>query len=109
MTLYLMSQYHVEMPTASNMLFYWSAANNFTPVLGAIVADSYVGRFYMSGFGSLVSLPMSQVAFRSYEDQMQQLMPFPLEFYAFTWKFPMILSTEGNLCFGGAFNFKIQL
>ncbi|KAL3500557.1 hypothetical protein ACH5RR_039650 [Cinchona calisaya] len=26
-------------------------ANNFTPVLGAIVADSYVGRFHMIGFG----------------------------------------------------------
>ncbi|KAL3500558.1 hypothetical protein ACH5RR_039651 [Cinchona calisaya] len=55
MTLYLMNQYHMEMTTTSNILFYWSAANNFTPVLGAIVADSYVGRFHMIGFGSVVN------------------------------------------------------
>lgn len=56
MTLYLMNQYHMEMTTTSNILFYWSAANNFTPVLGAIVADSYVGRFHMIGFGSVINL-----------------------------------------------------
>lgn len=56
MTLYLMGQYHMEMTTASNILFYWSAATNFLPILGAIIADSYVGRFHMIGFGSVVSL-----------------------------------------------------
>ena len=56
MTLYLMRQYHMEMTAASNVLFYWSAATNFLPILGAIIADSYVGRFHMIGFGSVVSL-----------------------------------------------------
>ncbi|KAL3500559.1 hypothetical protein ACH5RR_039652 [Cinchona calisaya] len=56
MTLYLMNQYHMEMTTTSNIIFYWSAAVNFTPVLGAIFADSYVGRFRMMGFGCVVNL-----------------------------------------------------
>lgn len=56
MTLYLMRQYHMEMTAASNVLFYWSATTNFLPILGAIIADSYVGRFHMIGFGSVVSL-----------------------------------------------------
>lgn len=55
MTLYLMGQYHMEMTAASTLLFYWSAASSFMPVIGAILADSYVGRFYMIGFGSVLS------------------------------------------------------
>nr|XP_027084375.1 protein NRT1/ PTR FAMILY 1.2-like [Coffea arabica] len=55
MTLYLLKEYHMEMATASNILFYLSAANNFTPVLGAIVADAYVGRFHMIVFGCVIS------------------------------------------------------
>ncbi|KAL0288576.1 UNVERIFIED_CONTAM: protein NRT1/ PTR FAMILY 1.2, partial [Sesamum angustifolium] len=34
----------MEMATASNILFLWTAANNFMPVLGAAIADSYLGR-----------------------------------------------------------------
>ncbi|KAL3500561.1 hypothetical protein ACH5RR_039654 [Cinchona calisaya] len=56
MTLYLMRQYHMEMANASKILFYWSAATNFMPILGSIIADSYVGRFHMIGFGSVVNL-----------------------------------------------------
>ncbi|CAI9093515.1 OLC1v1029027C4 [Oldenlandia corymbosa var. corymbosa] len=55
MTLYLMKQYRMEMASASNVLFYWTAATNFLPILGAILADSYVGRYYMIGFGSAIS------------------------------------------------------
>jgi solute carrier family 15 (peptide/histidine transporter), member 3/4 len=56
MALYLMSVYHLEMTTASDILFYCSAGSNFIPVIGAIIADSYVGRYNMIGFGSVVSL-----------------------------------------------------
>ncbi|KAK4388844.1 protein NRT1/ PTR FAMILY 1.2 [Sesamum angolense] len=53
MILYLVNEYHMEMATASNILFLWTAANNFMPVLGAAIADSYLGRFCTIGFGSI--------------------------------------------------------
>ncbi|KAA8521813.1 hypothetical protein F0562_012486 [Nyssa sinensis] len=56
MILYLMRVYHMKMVTASNILFLWSAATNFMPVLCAFLADSSVGRFQMISFGSVVSL-----------------------------------------------------
>ncbi|CAL5431688.1 unnamed protein product [Camellia sinensis] len=55
MIMYLMNEYNMDMPTGSNILFLWSAATNFMPVLGAVMADSSVGRFHMIGFGSIVS------------------------------------------------------
>ncbi|KAL8522049.1 hypothetical protein ACS0TY_012265 [Phlomoides rotata] len=56
MILYLMEQYHMEMATASNILFLWSSATNLAPVVGAFIADSYSGRFYTIGFGSVIYL-----------------------------------------------------
>ncbi|KAL0394073.1 UNVERIFIED_CONTAM: protein NRT1/ PTR FAMILY 1.2 [Sesamum latifolium] len=53
MILYLVNEYHMEMAAASNILFLWTAANNFMPVLGAAIADSYLGRFYTIGLGSI--------------------------------------------------------
>ncbi|GFS44906.1 major facilitator superfamily protein [Actinidia rufa] len=56
MILYLMNEYHMDMATGSNIIFFWSAATNFLPVIGAVIADSSVGRFRMIGFGSIISL-----------------------------------------------------
>lgn len=56
MTLYLINEYHMQMTTAANVLFMWSAATNFMPLIGAVVADSYLGRFHTIGFGSIVCL-----------------------------------------------------
>lgn len=56
MIVYLMSEYHLDMATGTNLLFFWSAANNFAPVIGAFVADSKVGRFSMIAFGSIATL-----------------------------------------------------
>ncbi|CAK9166097.1 unnamed protein product [Ilex paraguariensis] len=55
MILYLMREYHMEMATGSNILFLWSAATNFLPVVGALLADSLMGRFWMIAFGSVIS------------------------------------------------------
>lgn len=54
MPLYLINEYHMDVPTSSSILFYWGAVVNFIPVIGAVIADSYVGRLNMMGFGSLV-------------------------------------------------------
>ncbi|KAK8678767.1 hypothetical protein V6N13_144252 [Hibiscus sabdariffa] len=56
MILYLISDYHVGVAKGTNILFFWQAATNFTPILGAFVADSYMGRFLTIGLGSICSL-----------------------------------------------------
>ncbi|XP_016550050.1 protein NRT1/ PTR FAMILY 1.2 isoform X1 [Capsicum annuum] len=56
MILYLMNEYHMDMTTGSNIMFIWSAATNFSPVVAAFMADAFVGRFQMIGLGSVVTL-----------------------------------------------------
>lgn len=56
MILYLMGEYGMGLTTGSNLIFLWSSATNFAPVIGAFLADSFVGRFWMIGFGSITSL-----------------------------------------------------
>ncbi|XP_071919840.1 protein NRT1/ PTR FAMILY 1.1-like [Coffea arabica] len=56
MILYLTGEYHLNMATGSNIIFLWSAATNFMPLLGATVADSFLGRFRMILFGCVISL-----------------------------------------------------
>ena len=56
MILYLTREFGMQIASAANVLFIWSAATNFMPILGAYLADSYVGRYRMIGFGSIVSL-----------------------------------------------------
>ncbi|KAJ4708058.1 Protein NRT1/ PTR FAMILY 1.2 like [Melia azedarach] len=56
MILYLCREYNMEIIAATNVVFIWSAASNFLPILGAFAADSYVGRYPIIGFGCLTSL-----------------------------------------------------
>ncbi|KAK2639684.1 hypothetical protein Ddye_027479 [Dipteronia dyeriana] len=55
MIFYLKTRYNMETTTATNLILVWNAATNVMPVVGAIVADSYVGRYPMIGFGSIAS------------------------------------------------------
>ncbi|KAI4329233.1 hypothetical protein L6164_021520 [Bauhinia variegata] len=55
MILYLIGDYRLRVAKAANIIFLWSAATNFTPVLAAFIADSYVGRFHSIGSGSIIS------------------------------------------------------
>ncbi|KAJ0701571.1 putative proton-dependent oligopeptide transporter family, PTR2 family proton/oligopeptide symporter [Helianthus annuus] len=55
MILYLMSDYNVGVAKGTNIIFLWTAATNFAPILGAFLADSYLGSFLTIGFGSLLS------------------------------------------------------
>lgn len=55
MTFYLMRDYRMEFTPTQNLLFFWSAATNFLPIVGAVVADSYLGRFLTIGLGSIFS------------------------------------------------------
>ncbi|OMO91052.1 Proton-dependent oligopeptide transporter family [Corchorus olitorius] len=55
MMLYLTQQYNMGNTAAANVIFIWSAATNFTPILGALLADSYAGKYRTVGFGSILS------------------------------------------------------
>lgn len=56
MILYLTAEYGMGTTEAANIIFLWSAATNFFPLVGAFIADSYTGRFPLIGFGSSTSL-----------------------------------------------------
>lgn len=56
MILYLMKDYKMSLAKGQNLLFFWTAATNFLPLIGAFVADSYLGRFLTIGIGSIISL-----------------------------------------------------
>ncbi|KAJ4718090.1 protein NRT1/ PTR FAMILY 1.2-like [Melia azedarach] len=55
MILYLMKDYHFGVAKGTNIIFFWTAATNFMPILGAFLADSYLGRFLTIGLGSICS------------------------------------------------------
>jgi solute carrier family 15 (peptide/histidine transporter), member 3/4 len=56
MIFYLMKGYGMSITKGTNLLFLWSAATNFTPTVGAFLADSYLGRFLTIALGSFISL-----------------------------------------------------
>ncbi|KAL6274647.1 hypothetical protein ACE6H2_025339 [Prunus campanulata] len=56
MILYLTSEYHMEAATGASILFLWSAMSSFTPIIGAFLSDSHLGRFRVIALGTVVSL-----------------------------------------------------
>ncbi|XP_011026626.1 PREDICTED: protein NRT1/ PTR FAMILY 1.2-like [Populus euphratica] len=56
MIMYLTKEYGMDAAQGAQVLFLFSSATNFTPILGAVLADSYVGRYRMIGFGCVASL-----------------------------------------------------
>ncbi|KAF9616500.1 hypothetical protein IFM89_029797 [Coptis chinensis] len=56
MIFYLMKGYRMSSANGTSVLQLWSALTNFTPILGAFLSDSYVGRFQVIAMGSLSSL-----------------------------------------------------
>ncbi|XP_020224923.2 protein NRT1/ PTR FAMILY 1.2 [Cajanus cajan] len=55
MILYLMGSYRLHLAKATQILLLSSASANFTPVVAAFIADSYLGRFLAVGLGSAIS------------------------------------------------------
>ncbi|KAJ9167836.1 hypothetical protein P3X46_019428 [Hevea brasiliensis] len=56
MILYLQNEYNLSSATGANILFIWAATSYFTPIIGAFVSDSYLGRFRVIVLGTVVSL-----------------------------------------------------
>lgn len=76
MILYLMRDYHFGVAKGTNILFFWNAATNFTPIVGAFLSDSYLGRFLTIGLGSICSL---LVKFSPYSSSS---FPFIIDFFS---------------------------
>ncbi|KAJ7973833.1 Protein NRT1/ PTR FAMILY 1.2 like [Quillaja saponaria] len=53
---YLINEYHLDPATGASILFLWSAISNFMPIIGAFVSDSYLGRFRVIAYGTVISL-----------------------------------------------------
>ncbi|KAL7162481.1 hypothetical protein ACSBR2_042883 [Camellia fascicularis] len=62
MILYVMGDYHIGVAQATNILFLWSAATNFLPLVGAFISDSYLGRYLTIGLGCIASLLMDKAS-----------------------------------------------
>ncbi|KAL4560332.1 hypothetical protein LXL04_032482 [Taraxacum kok-saghyz] len=59
MIFYLMEVYHMEAVTGTSILSIWSALSNGLSIFGALIADSYLGRFRVIALGSLSTLLVS--------------------------------------------------
>lgn len=56
----------MSLAKGQNLIFFWSAATNFFPLIGAFVADSYLGRFLTIALGSVISLLVISFVFYLY-------------------------------------------
>ncbi|XP_028080096.1 protein NRT1/ PTR FAMILY 1.2-like isoform X2 [Camellia sinensis] len=56
MVFYLMNDYNMELATTSIILSLWSALSNGLALVGAMLADSWLGRFRVIAIGSVSSL-----------------------------------------------------
>ncbi|CAK9172211.1 unnamed protein product [Ilex paraguariensis] len=54
--MFLMTQFHMDQVSASNVINMWSGVTNFAPLLGAFISDAYVGRFLTIAVSSFASL-----------------------------------------------------
>ncbi|KAM3303973.1 hypothetical protein P3S67_015005 [Capsicum chacoense] len=56
MIIYLMKYYHMSAATGTSILGIWTALSNGLAIVGAIISDSYLGRFKAVAFGSISTL-----------------------------------------------------
>ncbi|XP_027344692.1 protein NRT1/ PTR FAMILY 1.2-like [Abrus precatorius] len=55
MIMYLTGSYKFHLAKGTQVLLLSSASSNLTPVVGAFIADSYLGRFLAVGLGSIIT------------------------------------------------------
>ncbi|XP_047339642.1 protein NRT1/ PTR FAMILY 1.2-like [Impatiens glandulifera] len=55
MILYLTNEYHLSNAYGMSIMFLWNAISNFMPAFGALLSDSYFGRFHIIALGTLVT------------------------------------------------------
>lgn len=52
---YLLREFHMEQVVASNVLNIWSGFTNFSPLIGAFISDSFLGRFSTIAYATIAS------------------------------------------------------
>ncbi|KAI3467408.1 hypothetical protein Pfo_024071 [Paulownia fortunei] len=52
---FLLTQFHMDQVLASNVLSIWSGVTNFSPLVGAFISDSYLGRFRTIAYATFAS------------------------------------------------------
>ncbi|KAK1415683.1 hypothetical protein QVD17_31468 [Tagetes erecta] len=55
-TVFLMRVFHMNQVSSSYLINIWSGIGNFTPLIGAYISDTYVGKFWVIAFSSFASL-----------------------------------------------------
>lgn len=73
MILYLMGNYHLHLSQATYILLLSVATTNFTPLVGAFIADSYLGRFLSVGLGSIITFLVLFLSLLSFSAPYSQL------------------------------------
>ncbi|CAN4094721.1 unnamed protein product [Withania somnifera] len=53
---FLLTVFHLDIVSASNVLNIWSGVTNFIPLLGAFISDAYIGRFWTIAFASVFEI-----------------------------------------------------
>ena len=53
---YMMKVYNMDQVLSANILNAWFAASNITPLIGAFLADAYLGKFRTIAYASFASL-----------------------------------------------------
>lgn len=59
MIIYLMAFYQMSAATGASILGIWTALSNGLAIVGAIISDSYLGRFRAVAIGSIFTLIVS--------------------------------------------------
>ncbi|XP_024994506.1 protein NRT1/ PTR FAMILY 2.13 [Cynara cardunculus var. scolymus] len=55
-TVFLMTVFHMDQVSSSNLINIWSGVTNFAPLVGAFISDAYVGKFWVIAFSSFATL-----------------------------------------------------
>ncbi|CAN4124405.1 unnamed protein product [Withania somnifera] len=53
---FLLTVFHLDLVSATNVLNIWSGVTNFIPLLGAFISDAYIGRFWTIAFASVFEM-----------------------------------------------------
>ncbi|KAJ0428642.1 putative proton-dependent oligopeptide transporter family, MFS transporter superfamily [Helianthus annuus] len=64
-TVFLMTIFHMNQVSASNLINIWSGITNFAPLIGAFISDAYVGKFWVIAFSSFATLMVIFINFAS--------------------------------------------
>lgn len=66
-TVFLMTVFHMDQVSSSNLINIWSGVSNFAPLIGAFISDAYVGKFWVIAFSSFATLSVNKLTLYIYQ------------------------------------------